>query len=236
MYIFACLLFSASLAMAQNDAISACVNQEAGTVTIEFDYSLNCTSAPGSLVGKEQIGFHSGGNMWANVVAFDDVGAEPATNDGNELFSVTVAPETYYGVALGDLASIYFVFNQGVTDPGAPWDSEGKGELDAACVDFFVIIDELGECLTSTVDLELSSSLQVVPNPMSDFAVIRFSNENNRAFDIHISSLTGQVVRSFQGIRGNNLEIEKGSLSNGMYFVTFRSENGKIATTKLIVQ
>lgn len=233
LYIFASLLFMATFAMAQNEVISACVDAAAGTVTIEFDYSLNCSAAPGSLAGKEQIGFHSGGNMWANVVAFDDAGAEPATNDGNDLFTVTVAPETYYGAAV---ENIYFVFNQGVTDPGAPWDSEGKGEMDASCVDFFVIIDELSECLTSTVDLELSSSLQVVPNPMSDFAVIRFSNENNRAFDIQISSLTGQVVRSFQGIRDNNLEIEKGSLSNGMYFVTFRSENGKVATTKLIVQ
>jgi hypothetical protein len=217
MYIFACVLFSASLAMAQNQAISACVNTEAGTVTITFDNSLNCTVAPGSLAGKEQIGFHSGANQWSTVVAWDDAGAEPATNEGDDVFSVTVTPADYYGIDLASLENIYFVFNQGATDPAAPWDSEGKGEDNGACADFFVTIAELGACTSSTIDVELSSSLKVVPNPMNDFAVIRFSNDNNRAFDIQISSLTGQVVRSFQGVRGDALEIEKGSLTNGTH-------------------
>jgi hypothetical protein len=236
MYIFACLLFGATFAMAQNEAVSACVNTDAGTVTITFDNSLNCSTAPGSLAGKEQIGFHSGGNQWSAVVAWDDAGAEPAANIGDDVFSVTVTPADYYGIALGSLQSIYFVFNQGPTNPGEPWSSEGKGEDNGSCVDFFVTIADLGACTSSTIDVELSSSLKVMPNPMNDFAVIRFSNDNNRVFNIQISSLTGQVVRSFQNVRGDSLEIEKGSLTNGMYFVTFRTENGKVATTKLIVQ
>ncbi|MCB0642299.1 MAG: T9SS type A sorting domain-containing protein, partial [Phaeodactylibacter sp.] len=205
-------------------------------VTIEFDYSLNCSVAPGSLAGMTEIGFHSGANQWSAVVDWDAATAVTAANDGNDIFSVTVAPGDYYGIALADLETIYFVFNQGPATPGSPWDSEGKDEVDGACADFFVTIADLAACVSSTVDFNLANSLTVKPNPFSEMAVITFDNPNNKVYDVTVTTLTGQVVKTLNGVAGNSIELQRENLTAGMYFINFVSEAGKTATTKMIVQ
>lgn len=239
-YVALSFLFFAGFAVAQNNEAIAnsCKNTEAGSVTVIFDESLNCTNAPGELSGMTEIGFHSGANQWAAVVAWDDAGAETADNDGADVFTVSVVTGDYYGIALGDLTNIYFVFNQGPADPANPWSSEGKDNNadGTGCADFFVIIADLAECTSSTTDVELTNSLTVTPNPFSEKTVISFTNANNQAYDITVTSITGQVVRQFQNVTGNAVELERGNLQAGMYFVTFQAQNGKIATTKVVVR
>lgn len=239
LYMLVLFVGFAGFLSAQNAAITACKTTAEETVTIEFDLSLNCPTAPGSLAGMSEIGFHSGGNQWAAVVAWDAPTATRGVNNGSDVFSLTVKPIDYYGVAFADLASIYFVFNQGPADSANPWASEGKDadiNGDGNCDDFFVIPAELAECTNSTIDVELTSSFVVTPNPMTDRTVVSFSNEDNNAYNVFVTSLTGQVVRAYNNVTGTNLEIERGNLSAGMYFVTFRGETGKIATTKLVVR
>lgn len=124
----------------------SCVGED-GTVTLNFNLADNCMEAPGSLVGMSEIGFHSGANDWTSVVAWDAEGAMTATNNGEDVFSVTIDPATYYGVALADLSNISFVYNQGPSFPDDAWASEGKAQGDGACVDFIVAISELPTCV-----------------------------------------------------------------------------------------
>ena len=226
--------FFATFSFAQNAAITGCLDEANESITIEFDNSMNCSAAPGSLAGLNEIGFHSGANMWAAVVAWD--AGTNAVNNGSDVFSVTVTPGDYYGVALADLENIYFVFNQGPETPDSPWDSEGKDEGDGGCSDFFVTVADLAACVSSTVDVALANSLTVKPNPFSEFAVINFDNPNFKQYDVTVTTLTGQVVRTFAGVSGNTIEISRDNLTAGMYFINFVSEEGKVATTKVIVQ
>ena len=238
-YLVAVMAFAATFTYAQNAGLTGCVNTAEGSVSIEFDYSQNCATAPGSLAGLAEIGFHSGANQWSSVVDWNAGNAMTASNDGSDVFSVSVVTADYYGVDLASLDNIYMVFNQGPADPNAPWDSEGKdadNDGDGNCDDFFVIIADLDECVVSTTDIALANSLTVAPNPFSEYAVVTFDNPNNKVYDVTMTSLTGQVVKNFQGVAGNSFEIARENLSAGMYFVTFVSEEGKVATTKVAVR
>ena len=235
-YFVLSFLAIASFASAQNAAITGCKNSTTNDVEISYDYSLNCSVAPGSLSGNQEIGFHSGADQWSVVVNWDDAGATTAANDGNDVFAVNINTSDYYGVALADLTNIYFVFNQGPTSSDDPWGSEGKDEVDGACADFFVIVADLEECVSNTIDFTLANSLKVTPNPFNERATITFDNPNNKVYDITVTSLTGQVVRTFTGVNGTSIELDRNYLTAGMYFVNFVNEEGKTATTKVAVQ
>ncbi len=135
-------------------AASSCVDSAGGNVTIEFDLSLNCpeSDSTGLLVGAEALGFHSGANSWASTVAWDDDGAMIASNLGNDIFSVTVNVQDYYGVSLDSLENILMVMNNGVTVPDDPWTATGKDDRDGGfggadpCSDLQFIISEAPAC------------------------------------------------------------------------------------------
>ena len=240
-FVLSFLLF-AGFAMAQNnEAIAAsCKNTAAESIKIVFDESLNCVVAPGDLAGMSEIGFHTGYNAWTNVVSWDAATAVHLVNNGSDIFEATITPSTYYldGPAWASITAINFVLNQGPADPTTPWGSEGKDNNadGTGCQDFFLEIANMTECVSSTVDVTLANSLTVTPNPFSETTVISFSNSTNQEYDITVTSLTGQVVRNFQNVSGTSVELERGNMTPGMYFVTFVSENGKIATTRVAVR
>ena len=133
---------------------SSCINND-GSVTIVFDEMMNCDVVAGDLAGMSEIGFHSGvtlistGDTWQNSVAWDDAATMNAVNDGNDVFSVTIDPATYYGVDVADIEKIDMVFNQGASNPGAPWDSEGKDadlDEDGSCDDIRLFLADLPSC------------------------------------------------------------------------------------------
>ena len=135
-------------------AANSCVNSEAGTVTIQFDNSLNCPEADtaGVLAGASALGFQSGANGWESTVEWDAEGAAQAVNNGNDIFSVTIDPMEYYGIPLAELTDIQIVMNNGVDNPDGAWDATGRDERDGgfggaeACSDLVVAIAELAEC------------------------------------------------------------------------------------------
>ena len=106
-----------------NAAISACLN--GSNVQISFDNSMNCAAAPGDLSAMADIGFHSGADSWSTVIPWDDAGAVTAQNDGAGVFTLTMDPAAYYGVAA---STVHFVYNGGPADPANPWASEGKDD------------------------------------------------------------------------------------------------------------
>ena len=125
-----------------NAAISACLS--GSDVSISFDNALNCAAAPGSLSGMATIGFHSGADSWSTIIDWDAATALQATNDGSDVYTITMDPATYYGVAV---STVHFVYNMGPTDPAGPWASEGKDDDGAGgCADFMVDVASLSPC------------------------------------------------------------------------------------------
>ncbi|MEO1259324.1 MAG: T9SS type A sorting domain-containing protein [Bacteroidota bacterium] len=165
----------------------SCMNAN-GTVTIVFDESQNCDSAPGDLAGLAEIGFHSSGNMWDDVIDWDAATAATATNDGNDVFSVTIDPADYYGINIDDIERIMMVFNQGpaVADPDDAWDSEGKDQdldEDGSCDDMRLFLADLPMCSfdpTTTTSPALKTAGSCY-DPMNELVKIRFDDAQNCA-------------------------------------------------------
>lgn len=90
--------------------------------------------------------------------------------------------------------------------------------------------------VSSTSNLLVDLGVKIAPNPMTDKAVITFSNAHSEKFDVTISTLTGKVIVARKGVRDSTLDLSRGDLASGIYFITFRNEAGKVGTQKLVVQ
>ncbi len=229
-----------------NGLASSCVDTTSGKVRIDFDYNFNCPEADSEslLLGAEAIAFHSGVNDWSVQVAWDDAKAGRAVNQGDNLFSLTLDLEAYYGLPLDSVKSINFLFNNGLANPSSPWDNKGEDSRDGTgfgsspCSNLTLKISEVPVCdllSTSTVNVKLESSLRVYPNPFSDQVIIEFDNPNNEQFSLTILGISGKIMRQLNNISGNQLVIEKRELQQGMYFAVLRGRDGSIATAKLMV-
>ncbi len=138
---------------------NSCIDTTTNSITIDFDLSKNCPEADpnGDLAGTSILGFHSGANSWSSQVDWDDPNAAQAVNQGNDVYSLTINPMDYYGVALSDLDNIMFILNNGISDPGDPWTISGRDERDGGfggtepCSDLSLIVSELGFCVAEPV-------------------------------------------------------------------------------------
>lgn len=242
-YTLVLFLMGAIMAFAQpNQGISGC-NDPAGGIQIIMDLSKNCPTAPGSLAGLAEIGFHSGMNTWMNVVDFNAPTAAKGVNNGSNIFTVYIAdPDAYYSVPAGTVTLFNFVFNQGITNPLAPWDSEGKdkdNDSSGSCDDYYLNRSAITTtCATSasTRDLLLDLDFQVSPNPFTDRAIVNFSNPGSDKYVVTLSDLAGKAIRTVQNFDGDRFELLREGLSAGMYFLTFQDENGRFASTKVVVK
>jgi hypothetical protein len=97
-------------------------------------------------------------------------------------------------------------------------------------------ITETCDAAASIEDRLLDQELTVVPNPFTDFAVVSIENRSREAYNIKVTNMVGQVVRSEQGFTGHEYLLERGALNAGMYFVTFTNASGKFATSRVVVK
>jgi hypothetical protein len=87
-----------------------------------------------------------------------------------------------------------------------------------------------GENLMSDID-QLKASL--FPNPLNSDLSIEFSDEISTLIDVEICNVLGKVVFKNQYSASQKLEIDLGSLSNGIYFIKIITANKQL-TSKLI--
>jgi hypothetical protein len=234
LFTFCCL--SIGTTAQNNAAISACLN--GSDVSISFDNALNCAAAPGSFSGMASIGFHSGADSWSTIIAWDDATAVQATNDGSDVFTFTMDPATYYGVAA---STVHFVYNMGPTDPAGPWASEGKDDDGAGgCADFLVDVASLTPCSTTGFnEVTLNDVINVAPNPANEMTNFNIILRNNKEVGIQIFDITGKMVDNInranysKGVHSISYNIS--NLTNGIYI--YQVITGKeINSGKLIVK
>lgn len=144
--------------------LGSCLNPDEGTVKILIDLNQNCPEADpnGVLVGASEIGFHSGVNDWATILAWDDPNAVTLMNNGNDTFELTLNTMDYWGVPFGDISNLRLIGNNGIADPDNAWDVFIKDSLDAElfgnledCSDLMLHFDQTPTC----ADLNQRSSL-----------------------------------------------------------------------------
>ena len=251
------MAFAAALtttAFAQG-AIKACKKAN-GEISIVYEVAKNCTSgkpnSKDSLGKRTQIGFHSGANDFAIQRAWDSApgaggvaaikGLRMAGTSGTTAqFNVVIPnPATYYNTAVA-ITNIKFVFNDGAQGLPAtadyPWYAEGK-ESNAAgngCEDFAITIATLATCAVSTNDLQ-NVKMAVSPNPFKSATYVTFNNPNNKAHTLTLMDAVGRVVRTYNNITSDIVEIQRGEMTAGMYFAILKSVDGQSITQKLMAE
>lgn len=112
-------------------------------------------------------------------------------------------------------------------------------DISGRLTDTILPIYDFNDCASSVaIDDEIANEafFNLFPNPMSQEATVLFSNQGGQAYQMLITSVTGQVMRKVDGIRGHKVVIRKEDLSSGLYFVTLQSENGARFTRKVIIE
>jgi hypothetical protein len=66
-------------------------------------------------------------------------------------------------------------------------------------------------------DEDFASTVEIAPNPMRDFAEIRFSNASQQAISLQLFDLQGRAIRSYPATQGERFVVEKGDLQAGVY-------------------
>ena len=234
LFTFCCLSFS--MTAQNNAAISACLS--GSDISISFDNAFNCAAAPGSLSGMAAIGFHSGADSWSTIIDWDAATALQATNDGADIYTLTMDPATYYGVAA---STVHFVYNMGPTDPAGPWASEGKDDDGAGgCADFMVDIASLSPCsATGFNEVTLNDVINVAPNPANEMTNFNIILRNNKEVRIQIFDITGKKVdninRAIYSKGVHSISYNTTNLTNGIYIYQVLTGN-EINSGKLIVK
>ena len=73
------------------------------------------------------------------------------------------------------------------------------------------------------------------PNPFSENAILEINKSNDEIMNIQLFDVLGNLVRALD-IEGNSAVIERGNLSDGMYFYRVIQNNNIITTGKFIVE
>ncbi len=79
-----------------------------------------------------------------------------------------------------------------------------------------------------------NENLIISPNPLKDLSVIRFNNPENKNYTLLILNTEGAIIQKISGITGNSIDLKRGNLKPGIYFI--RLEGEKLFTGKLFVQ
>jgi hypothetical protein len=107
------------------------------------------------------------------------------------------------------------------------WGSAGDGTV------FGTAENQFG-CKSDTARLEVNigstgigdktdnNNVKIYPNPFNDKTIIEFPNPQKEKYTLRVVDLSGKTVRIVQNIMDSRIELEKGDLSPGIYFIELR--------------
>ena len=68
----------------------------------------------------------------------------------------------------------------------------------------------------------INNLVKIYPNPFNDKTIIEFPNPQKEKYTLRVVDLSGKTVRLVQNITDSRIELEKGDLSSGIYFIELR--------------
>jgi hypothetical protein len=87
---------------------------------------------------------------------------------------------------------------------------------------------------TEIQNREILSGLMIAPNPFNTETRIVFAQEQKQAV-VRITDLMGKEIKRFL-FSGSQLDIERGEMVNGVYFIEIVRENSTVFNRKLVLQ
>ncbi|MCX6258354.1 MAG: T9SS type A sorting domain-containing protein [Bacteroidia bacterium] len=89
----------------------------------------------------------------------------------------------------------------------------------------------------SSIDsIPANHEASVTPNPFTDKAYINMGSKYKVDEEILIFDFSGRVVRTYDHINSDKIEIDRNGLSSGVYFISVRNNSGIIYINKLVAQ
>ena len=76
--------------------------------------------------------------------------------------------------------------------------------------------------------------MRLFPNPVSDYAMLNFTNPNYEAYTLQVTDVTGRIVSQINNIRDEQVPISARQLPAGLYTLTL-SNGQKLMQQKMVV-
>jgi Secretion system C-terminal sorting domain len=252
LYFFLFALAATTSAFSQ--VIVAC-RKASGEINIIYDPSKNCPMADGGVSAKDTlakrtaIGFHSGANVWSMLREWNSLAGAggvtaitgkrvEGTSGATAKFSIVIPdPKAYYNAGATVISSISFVLNDGVATPASAWSYSGKpsNATNTGCDDFVITLATLATCAVGTSELQNMKTV-IAPNPFKTETYITFNNFDNKIYTLTLIDAVGRVARVYSHITTDFVEIQRGNLTGGMYFVILKNAEGQSITQKLMAE
>lgn len=89
--------------------------------------------------------------------------------------------------------------------------------------------------LSNTPENEASESYELHPNPMNDFAILKFADRANERPVLRLYNALGELVRTINEIRSGQVVIRRGDLPGGSYFFQLSTERTMRLTGMLMM-
>lgn len=86
-----------------------------------------------------------------------------------------------------------------------------------------------------TTNTNHNNTYDLAPNPMSDYTILSF-NDNAKSHHVSVVDMQGRIVKQFNNIMSNTIQISKETLAPSCYFVQISNEKNEIATRKLVIE
>jgi len=166
------------------------------------------------------------------VITSDITGSKNVSESDIVIYAVnqTTGSTFEWTVTGGNIVS-----GQGTNSINAQWGSPGIGTVSV------IETDENG-CKGDTVSIEVnigstgvqslsSQGLRIYPNPFTNKTIIEFPNSSMEKYQLIITDVSGKVIFIQDNIIGSKIELDRGNLSEGIYFIELKGEyiyRGKI--------
>jgi hypothetical protein len=135
----------------------------------------------------------------------------------------------------------------------ATWLNDGPKDLrwgdtskDEMMVMIVMYTDDTTGITTATKEIfSPEETAEIFPNPMSEVSTVRLSSNwlagqggssNVQQVRLRLFDLMGKEVRTMEGIREREFQIEKGNLGSGIYLYRIEDKDGRMWSGKLVVK
>lgn len=117
----------------------------------------------------------------------------------------------------------------------------------ATTVYYLTVTDSSGctntDSMVVTVDMctvitgsDKKNNIEILPNPFNVKTVVKVDGVSPEKLRIKFFDITGQEIKTDISIKDSGVQIEKGNLAPGLYFIHVIEEQKTIATLKVIIQ
>ena len=89
--------------------------------------------------------------------------------------------------------------------------------------------------ITSIESLNLYNTTTIYPNPFSQNAVLEFQNLKKEKHCLLIYNSLGQLIFSTENVTNDKIIIERGSLTDGLYYFKLQTNEQTVSTGKFII-